>query len=220
MLEKLFAKRHIEKLDLGPVRAKAVEKLGWSQDQAARVEGDYKRFLYALAHRREGEILSPPSQEVDEFWHQHILNTKKYREDCQTVFGHYVDHTPGLDAERQRKADERRRQVYAQYNIDDISFVSFDSGDSRRSRHGGGFDGGGCSGSGDSGHSHSSHGAHGHHDAGSTHGGDSSAHESGHAGDSGGHGGDAGGHGGDSGGSGDGGGSDGGGGCGGGCGGG
>ncbi len=32
MLEKLFAKRHIEKLELGSVRAKAVEKLDWSQD--------------------------------------------------------------------------------------------------------------------------------------------------------------------------------------------
>ncbi len=137
MLEKLFAKRHIEKLELGSVRAKAVEKLDWSQDQAARVEGDYKRFLYALAHRREGEVLSPPSQEVDEFWHQHILDTRRYREDCDRVFGHYIDHTPGLDAERQRKADERRRQVYAQYNIDNISF---DSSDSCSSRHDGGSD--------------------------------------------------------------------------------
>jgi hypothetical protein len=177
VLEKLLAKRHIKNLDLGSVRVKVQEKLGWSPVEAERVEGDYKRFLYALAHKRPEVIISPPTQEVDEFWHQHILDTRKYRNDCQTIFGHYVDHTPGLEADKQREADRRRQEVYQEYDID---MISFDSSDYGGSHHDGGhvLDLGG--------HSHGSHG----HDAGSGHGDAGGAH-----GDSGGHGGDGGGDG-------------------------
>jgi hypothetical protein len=180
MFEKLLAKQHIRNLDLGSVRGSLVEKLGWDHEQARRVEVEYKRFLYALAHKDKDDILSPPSQEVDDFWHQHILDTRKYREDCQTIFGHYVDHTPGLSSENQRKADERCRQVYDNYNI---ALIPFDSDGSPRRNHDSGSVG--CGGSG--GESYSSHDSHGHH-SGSTHSGDGSS----HAGDSGGHGGDSG----------------------------
>src|SRR5260370_35484177 len=113
MLEKLFAKRYIQNLELGSVCAKLVEKLGWSEDQATRVEGDYKRFLYSLAHRGEGEVLSPPSQEVDEFWHQHILDTRRYREDCYTAFGPNLDQTRGLVPEKHGEAEARGVQYYS-----------------------------------------------------------------------------------------------------------
>ncbi len=82
MFEKLLAKQHIRHLDLGAVRRMAVEKLGWGEERASEVENGYKRCLYALAHKHRHEVLSPPSHDVDEFWHQHILNTPKYREDC------------------------------------------------------------------------------------------------------------------------------------------
>src|SRR6476619_780971 len=134
MFEKLLARQHIRNLDLGSVREKVVEKLGWSPERAQQVEGDYKRFLYALAHRHKDDILSPPTQEVDEFWHQHILDTRKCREDCDIVFGHYVDHTPGLSAENQRKADAKRKQIYADYDIDS---TAFDGGSPRKSSHDG-----------------------------------------------------------------------------------
>jgi hypothetical protein len=59
MFEKVFAKQHIRNLDLSSVRAKLVEKMGWSPEQAQTVEIDYKRFLYALVHNEEGDVLSP-----------------------------------------------------------------------------------------------------------------------------------------------------------------
>ena len=205
MLEKLFAKRHIQNLKLDSVRAKAVEKLGWSEEQASRVEHDYRRFLYALAHKHKDEMISPPNQEVDEFWHQHILDTRKYREDCDTIFGHYIDHTPGLSPSKQSQADARRRQIYRDYDIDNIDFELVNR------PHSGGDSGSVDGGSGGffTGHSHGTHGAH------SSHGcDDAGAH--GHGAEAGGH--ADGGHGGDScdSGSGDGGGGDGGGSCGGG----
>ena len=191
MLEKLFLKQHIRKLDLSSVRAKLMEKAGWSSERTFLVEDNYKRFLYALGQIHAGEMISPPSDDVDEFWHQHILDTRKYREDCENLFGRYIDHTPQLTTEEQRRADERRRKVYDDHKLDRKSFANGD---------GGGVDGGGCGGSSTvTDHSHSSHHTTGCHDASSSH-----SH-------------DGGGHGGDSGSCGDGGsGGDGGGGCGGG----
>jgi hypothetical protein len=177
MLERLLAKRHISHLDLSPVRRKPVETMGWTSEKAERVELDYRRFLYALVRKDSEDIISPPTAEVDEFWHQHILDTRKYREDCNKVFGHYVDHMPGFELAEQTKADERRRQVYRDHDIDSLWFDSGDGGsvdysfgnaDEPRHSHG---------------HSHASHAADGSH-----HGG---AEGSGHGDD--GHGGDGGG---------------------------
>ena len=35
-----------------------------------------------------------PTSEVDEFWHQHILNTWQYASDCQKLTGGFVHHFP------------------------------------------------------------------------------------------------------------------------------
>src|ERR1051326_333227 len=130
MFEKLLARQHIRHLDLSAIRRATEDKLGWTADRSALAEGDYKRFLYALAHKDRDDLLSPPSQDVDQFWHQHILDTRKYREDCERVFGHYLDHTPGLDTDRQRKADDRRREIYEEFDIDSLDFNSHDWSDS------------------------------------------------------------------------------------------
>ena len=36
----------------------------------------------------------PPSEDIDEFWHYHILDTKKYHQDCFKIFGCYRHHNP------------------------------------------------------------------------------------------------------------------------------
>ncbi len=158
MLEKLFAKRHIANLELNSVRDNVIEKLGWPPAKAEDVELQYRRFLYALTQKHKNEIISPPSKEVDDFWHQHILDTAKYREDCEKLFGHYLDHIPSLTADQQAQADQRRRRVYADHNIDSADFTPGGSGDS------GGWSGDG----GDSHQAHGHHGASGH----AGHGGD------------------------------------------------
>ena len=56
MFEKLLAKRHISHLDLSSVRFKAIEKRSWDAAKAARVELEYRKFLYALA-RNDSQFL-------------------------------------------------------------------------------------------------------------------------------------------------------------------
>lgn len=31
---------------------------------------------------------------MGKFWHYHILDTRAYHKDCDTVFGHYLHHFP------------------------------------------------------------------------------------------------------------------------------
>jgi hypothetical protein len=35
-----------------------------------------------------------PNREIDQVWHQHILDTSKYDEDCQMLFGRVLHHFP------------------------------------------------------------------------------------------------------------------------------
>ncbi|WP_219932527.1 hypothetical protein [Microbulbifer sp. YPW1] len=55
-------------------------------------EEEYRRFL-TLKQMYPGVSLVP-SKLVDQVWHAHILDTRAYRQDCNTVFGRFIDHYP------------------------------------------------------------------------------------------------------------------------------
>lgn len=84
--------------DFSMIINKMVKHLGWKQKEAEAACSLYRNFLFL--HKKYGHEHSlPPSEEIDEFWHNHILDTKKYRQDCQVIFGRYLDHYPyfGID---------------------------------------------------------------------------------------------------------------------------
>ncbi len=47
-----------------------------------------------------------PNQPVDKFWHYHILDTMKYVEDCEALFGSFLYHYPyfGIDSAEDERA--------------------------------------------------------------------------------------------------------------------
>lgn len=108
-----------EMLDLESVRAAMREKHGWSADRAWAAEKEYVRFL-TLLQRKPGFLLVPwldseGRDDLDQFWHQHILDTAKYAADCQAVFGRMLHHYPHVkrgSAEEQEAVDKTRR-LYA-----------------------------------------------------------------------------------------------------------
>ena len=55
-------------------------------------EMEYRRFL--TLKLLYPSIALVPSKQVDTVWHAHILDTRAYREDCQQVFGRFIDHYP------------------------------------------------------------------------------------------------------------------------------
>lgn len=93
------------------------EGLGWSVVQCDEAEMEYKKFLALKRTFPEKEIV--PNKQVDVFWHQHILDTRKYAEDCETIFGYFLHHFPyfGMKDEQEmqelEEAFEETQELYA-----------------------------------------------------------------------------------------------------------
>ena len=111
----------IQALDLDLIKVKLMgtdEGHGWSREYADRMEVAYKRFLTLLVTHPETTVA--PSKEIDKFWHGHILDTMKYAEDCQQVFGYFLHHFPyfGLrgadDAAQLSQAGQDMERLYQQ----------------------------------------------------------------------------------------------------------
>jgi len=61
---------------------------GWSASAAEQHRRAYIAFLSNSGAPRR------PNVAVDAIWHAHILWTRRYREDCEALVGHFVDHEP------------------------------------------------------------------------------------------------------------------------------
>lgn len=79
-------------LDLSAVMAVVTERKGWVASRAATAERHYRMFL-ELHRRNPGKRFALPA-DADEVWHVHILMTARYRADCATVLGRFLDHDP------------------------------------------------------------------------------------------------------------------------------
>lgn len=96
----------INELDLEPIMVKVMDKdegYGWSLKFTKRVATEYKRYLTLCLENPDFPMV--PSTFVDEFWHFHILDTLKYQEDCNKVFGYFLHHFPyfGMRGEQDAK---------------------------------------------------------------------------------------------------------------------
>jgi hypothetical protein len=82
-------------LDLANIRLKLAdpeEGKGYGPAQLDVMEGEYRKFLALHLMYPEADIV--PCHLVDEIWHQHILDTIAYRQDCDSIFGRFLDHFP------------------------------------------------------------------------------------------------------------------------------
>ena len=105
----LFQTQHVElidrvnKIDLGPIKFKMHYEDGIPIDQLLEMEDLYRKYLVLVGVFPDRTIV--PTKFIDKMWHTHILDTAKYREDCLSVFGKFIDHFPylGLRGEEDRK---------------------------------------------------------------------------------------------------------------------
>jgi hypothetical protein len=82
-------------LDLSNVRMKLAdteEGPGLDVGQIDLMEAEYRKFLALQLMYPDADIV--PCEIVDEMWHRHILDTAAYREDCEAIFGQFLDHFP------------------------------------------------------------------------------------------------------------------------------
>lgn len=82
----------IQALDLSKIMKKVAEKLGWTAERAVSAERRYRQFLY-MGLKYPGAPMVP-DKDIDEVWHAHILDTKRYVADCEAIFGRFIHHVP------------------------------------------------------------------------------------------------------------------------------
>lgn len=75
---------------LSPIILQTKLNYKWSNEHANIVAFEYDRFMKL---RSEDENLSP-CDDIDRFWHQHILNTRHYNSYCFEKFKKFVHHDP------------------------------------------------------------------------------------------------------------------------------
>jgi hypothetical protein len=105
-------------LDLEQIKAKLMQagSEGWSREKVNIVEAEYRRFLYMITAFPD-ELITP-LEDVDTFWHYHILDTMKYAADCEAAFGRFVHHYPyfGMRGEEDyavyEQAGKRMHELY------------------------------------------------------------------------------------------------------------
>ncbi len=98
VVSQIVAIKKIERLNFDGIKAKLClpankDGKGWSQEKAKEAEKWYRRFLTINLLYGDQDI-APCSEALDDFWHYHILDTQKYHQDCQDVFGYYLHHVP------------------------------------------------------------------------------------------------------------------------------
>jgi hypothetical protein len=120
----------IESLDLDCIKVRLMRpdrSEGWSRERVDLVEKHYKRFLYMCVTDPDSPTIH--TDDIDDFWHAHILDTEKYALDCEKTLGRFVHHFPyfGMRNEQDQKvlqtsfSDTRRK-------YDELFGESLDSG--------------------------------------------------------------------------------------------
>lgn len=70
----------------------------------------YRNYL-ALAKVYPGVPLMP-CQDIDEVWHNHVLNTRRYNEDCMGYFGYMLHHNPAMPTQ---EVAQRSGELYVKH---------------------------------------------------------------------------------------------------------
>jgi hypothetical protein len=106
----------IDGLDFTSVKEKLRSQKNWWwkwRNDIDKLETEYKQFLYLIAVN-PGKTVVPWTQQLDDFWHAHILDTRKYEEDCKKIFGKVVHHNPHLTigSSKQKQAFNETKDMY------------------------------------------------------------------------------------------------------------
>lgn len=84
--------KRVDSLDFTPHGYKLQKEHGWSESKINYTISLYKEWLVLQVLYED--LSFAPSELVDEFWHIHILDTRKYMNDCNTIKGEFIHHYP------------------------------------------------------------------------------------------------------------------------------
>jgi hypothetical protein len=112
-ISKSTALSRISTIDFSQINQKLMveDPQAWTAATTQQAESLYRRFL--MLHMMFPSEEFVPTKVIDAYWHQHILDTRKYAADCDAVFGTFLHHDPyfGINGEVDR---QRNAHVFAQ----------------------------------------------------------------------------------------------------------
>jgi hypothetical protein len=117
----------IQALDLESVKVRAMDPElgeGWTREYADSIETAYRTYLTMLVKYPDHAEDILLSKDVDEFWHTHILQTMKYADDCEAVFGQFLHHSPHIGEVTPADHEHRARQAEKTRNLYEKEFGS------------------------------------------------------------------------------------------------
>ncbi len=86
-------KKLINAVDLSSTINRLVKVHHWKNSLALKAVQQYRNYLFLK--KKYGKTYSlPPSYDIDEVWHAHILHTEDYYTFCKEVFGDFLHHHP------------------------------------------------------------------------------------------------------------------------------
>jgi hypothetical protein len=120
LLEKTMAKLNAWDFSLTVQKLQEPAYAGWTENRALIAERDYKRYL-AVTKVFDG-YQPVPNGDIDRFWHEHILDTRRYAADMEDLLGYFLHHYPFFGM---RGEDDNRNWVAAVGKSNDIWQASF-----------------------------------------------------------------------------------------------
>lgn len=92
-------KQFIQLHDFNSVIESLRYSLHWSDHEINAALQQYKNFLF-LKWKYGSHYQLPPSVDIDEVWHAHILHTKDYDQFCKHIFGTFLHHHPSEERDK------------------------------------------------------------------------------------------------------------------------
>ncbi len=89
-------KHKVYTADLSFIEDRLIRVEGWKVRATKQVIEQYRNFLLLLWKYPNDTL--PPSTDIDEAWHAHILYTRAYQAFCKDVFGKYLEHQPSTES--------------------------------------------------------------------------------------------------------------------------
>lgn len=118
MMNVLCAK--VESLQLSDVMERVKYNTGMDEEMALKAENLYRKFL-KLKALYPTQTLVPPKL-ADEVWHEHIMSTEQYMQDCEQLFGEFLHHKIDLNEEKMQQAWQKSQHLYQkEFGIDLIA---------------------------------------------------------------------------------------------------
>ena len=111
----------LTQLDLEPIAYRLIHsnEEKWNIQKTQKAISAYLMFLLLVYLYPNSQLV--PNQEIDRVWHYHILDTMKYSEDCEMLFGRFIHHFPyfgergKIDKENLQKGFEQTQVLFEEH---------------------------------------------------------------------------------------------------------